>query len=345
MTTLVRLPNWLGDTVLALPALEGLVAAGEPLILAGRAIPLELTAHLAPAARRLQLRHEGAAGLSAWAAMRAVRTLRVDRAVLFTPSLAAALLVWSAGVGERIGWVEQGRGPLLTQRITRQPRGTLHLCEEFKALARAAGAGAFPAVPVLPPDPVARREAEGFRRTLGRAADGEQSPCIALCPGVNYGWAKQWPAERFREVRQLAETRGWGGVVIGSAGERALAEEILQGAGTTWAAAAGTGSLRFAAELMRGCDAAVCNDTGTMHLAAAVGTPLAAVFGPSEPAWTGPLGPRQAILRGACACAPCFRRTCDQGRPAPCMLGISAQEVVRALEDLMRSEGGTRDVT
>ncbi len=345
MTTLVRLPNWLGDTVLALPALEGLVATGDSLIVAGRAIPLEITAHLAPAARRLHLQWKGAAGLSAWGAARAVRAQRVDRAVLLTPSLSSALCVWWAGVRERIGWAEQGRAPLLTHRLERAPRGALHLCEEFKALARAVGAETFPAVPVLPPDPVAGREAETFLRRLGGSAGGDgRAVRLALCPGVNYGWAKQWPAERFRKVRRLAEERGWGGLIVGSAVERALAEQILEGAGPGWSVAAGAGSLRFAAELMRRCDAAVCNDTGTMHLAAAVGTPVAAVFGPSEPAWTGPLGLRHTVLRGDCACAPCFRRTCGEGRPAPCMLAVDAQTVVHALEGLMSASQGAGDV-
>ena len=340
MTTLVRLPNWVGDAVLALPALEGLVATGDSLVLAGRALPLEIVAHLAPGARREQLRRGRGAGLSAWGAARALRAMRIDRAVLLTPSLSAGLMACLAGIPERIGWSEQGRGPLLTRRLERPVRGTMHICKEFQTVARAAGAGAFPATPLLPPDLPASREAQAYLRKLApEPGAGRPRRRLALCPGVNYGWAKQWPAERFREVREIAEERGWGGVVLGSAAERGLADEVLAGAGPRWGSAAGEGSLRFAAELLRICDAAVCNDTGSMHLAGAVGTPLAAVFGPSEPAWTGPLGTRQRVLRGSCACAPCYRRTCEQGHPAPCMLAVTAQDVVQALEDLIEREG------
>jgi heptosyltransferase-2 len=342
VTTLVRLPNWVGDTVLALPALEGLAAVGAPLVLAGRARPIELTEHIVPEARRLLLRTGRGAGLSWGGTVRALRGMRIERAVLMTPSFSSALCAWSAGIAARIGWDEQGRGWLLTRRVPRAARGMVHICDEFKALARAAGAGSFPECPVLPPDPRARRAAQAF---LGKACSHEPTgarepgarPRLALCPGVQYGWAKQWPAERFREVRALAEQRGWSGIVLGAAEEAELARSVLTGAGPAWVSACGAGSLRFAAEALRECDAAVCNDTGTMHLAAAVGTPVVALFGPSEPSWTGPRAHRAQVLRAACSCAPCYRRTCPQGRPAPCMLAIEAHAVVRAVEDLIRA--------
>jgi len=342
MTTFVRLPNWVGDAVLALPALEGLAATGAPLLVGGRAAPLELTAHIAPEAPRLLLRRGRGPGLSRWEAVRALRGARPEQALLLTPSFSAALCAWVAGVPRRIGWPEQGRGVLLTRPVPRSTRGTLHITEEFQALARAAGATSFPAHPSFPVDPCARRTAEAWLSERLAAEARAQRPRLALCPGARYGWAKQWPAERFMALRILAEGRGWSGIVMGAAGEENLAQRILAGSGPAWVSACGAGTLRLAAELLRGCDAAVCNDTGTMHLAAAVGTPVVALFGPSEPQWTGPRGLGHRILRANCACAPCFRRTCPQGQPAPCMLAITAPEVMRAIEDLAGARGGAR---
>ncbi len=341
MTTFVRLPNWVGDVVLALPALEGLAATGSLRVVAGRAAALELTDHIAPAARRVLLRRGHGPGFSLISAARSLRSARLDQAVLMTPSFSAALCAALAGVTHRIGWPEQGRGLLLNRPVPRAPRGALHLCDEFKSLAREAGAGAFPEHPRLPEEARARRAAQAWLGEHRPRSAGDGRPRLALCPGVHYGWAKQWPAERFGELRAIAERRGWAGLVIGAAAEEDLAQRVLAGAGPGWVSACGAGTLRLAAELLRTCDAAVCNDTGTMHLAAAVGTPVVAVFGPSEPRWTGPRGARHRILRGACDCAPCYRRTCPQGRPAPCMLAIEPPQVMRAVEDLAGPRGAT----
>ncbi len=329
MRTLVRLPNWVGDTVLALPALEGLAAMETDLIFAGRVAPLELTRHLTPTAPRLLLRRGDSAGVSLWGSVRAMRTLGVDQGLLLTPSLSSALSLWLAGVSQRVGWAEQGRGALLTHAVARAPRGTMHIVDEFRELARVIGARRFGNEPHLPPDPQAAQEAEAFlQRTLPDRGD---RPLIALCPGVQYGWAKQWPPERFQALQRMVEARDWAGLVIGSASERGLAAEVLAPAGPHWVSAAGEGSLRFAAELLRRCRAAVCNDTGTMHLAAAVGTPVAAVFGPTDPAWTGPVGAGHRVLRAPCRCAPCFERTCPRNEPAPCMVAVDPGQVLEAL--------------
>lgn len=332
MKTLVRLPNWVGDTLLALPAIEGLAGAhGTDLILAGRSLPLEIVAHLVPGARRVLLRRGDAAGVSGLAAVHALRSLHATRALLLTPSFSSALMTWAAGIPRRIGWDEQGRGFLLTDRIARGPRGAEHIMREYNALARAAGARVIPPHPVLPADAAASESAERFLG--GRAA----VPRVALCPGVKYGSAKQWPPESFRELRAELEDHGIPGLIVGAPGEEALGESILSGAGAGWINGAGSGSLRHSAELLRRVEVAVCNDTGTMHLAAAVGCRVVALIGPSDPAWTGPLGERHRLLRTTRDCAPCFRRHCPEGRPAPCMRDLRptnvAQAVARQLGD------------
>jgi len=322
MRTLVRLPNWVGDTIMALPCLEALSRAwGDELLLVGRDLPLQLTDHISPGSPRVVLRR----GRRCVGAVRAIRALGADQALLLTPSLSSALMIWAAGVRRRIGWKEQGRQAFLTEPVTRPPRGARHLTAEFEELARRAGGEIFAPVPLLPPDAGAAAEAED----LLPSGSGRW---VALCPGVQYGTAKRWPPERFRRLREVLESGGWGGWVIGGPADRQVGEEVLAGAGAAWRNAAGTGNIRVSAELLRRARVAVTNDTGSMHLAAAVGTRVVALFGPTDPAWTGPLGENHAILFKECPCRPCFRRHCPEGDPAPCMAALSVERVAEVVE-------------
>ena len=135
MKTVVRLPNWVGDTLLALPAIEALGdLPREEIVLAGRDLPLLLTRHLLPSAARLTLGHRGLS--PAWLRDAAqLRRLGAHRGLLFAPSFSSALWLRIGGVPARIGWPEQGRGFLLTQVVPRAPRGARHLAEEFADLA------------------------------------------------------------------------------------------------------------------------------------------------------------------------------------------------------------------
>jgi lipopolysaccharide heptosyltransferase II len=340
MTTLVHLPNWVGDALLALPALRAIAdAKSAQLVLAGRALPLSLTREIAPDAPRIELSEQSTArGLLSGAA--AIRARHCTRGLLLTPSFSSALQLRLAGARERIGWVEQGRAALLTRRVARSPRGSLHLCDEFKDLARLLGAGAFEEVPHLPADEAQARAADDLLCALRRARPRGGGPIIALCPGARYGPAKQWPIERFAQLaRQLTRELGARGLVVGAANEREAAAAILAAAGADdWHDATGAGPIRFAAELLRRCDAAVCNDSGAMHLAAAVATPVVALFGPSDPRWTAPLGPRHQIVREACDCAPCFRRRCSRADPPPCMTAIAPDAVVERMRALLSGD-------
>ena len=338
MRTLVMLPNWVGDAILALPALEGLIThGGDEYVLAGRALPLELTAHLAPGAERVHLRKGAGEGYRRWTAGRALRRLRPARVLLLTPSFSSAWLAWLSGAHRRIGWPEQGRRWLLNRPVRRARRGAEHIVEEFKALAVQAGGAGFPRDPQLPRLPAAEEEAERLLEGAGLDAGGPGTATrqVALCPGVMYGTAKQWPIERFRALRQILEAKGCRGWVIGAATDRDAGERILSGAAEGWVNLAGRASLTVSGSLLRRCDAAVCNDTGVMHLAAAVGTPVVALFGPTEPRWTGPRGPVTRVLQHGCACVPCYARTCGEGHPPPCMAAITVEEVAAAIEQVL----------
>ncbi len=342
MRILVRLPNWVGDALLALPSLEGLVAAapGE-LVFAGRALLLELTAHLSPTSRRFLLRKGAEPGLRRAAATWAFRRADIDVALILTPSFSSALIAWGAGIRERIGWAEQGRGSLLTTSVPREPRGSRHITREFETLVREVGAEEFPPDPQLPFHPAADRSAARHLEDSGLACGlgGDEPPLVALCPGVKYGPAKQWPTGHFRALREALEAAGLGGIVVGAPEDRRMGEAILDGAGPLWHNLAGAGGILVSAALLRRCRVAVCNDTGVMHLAAAVGTPVAALFGPTDPNWTGPRGAGHRILREPCDCSPCYERICPHGQPAPCMARLVPETVLAAVQAEVQRPG------
>jgi lipopolysaccharide heptosyltransferase II len=337
MRTVIRLPNWVGDTILALPAVEAL-AAGADVVVAGRPLPLLLTRHVTPGAPRIALGPGGAG--PRWARdVAALRRARADRGVLLTPSLSSALWLWAGRVKERIGWGEQGRELLLTRTIERGPHGSRHLTDEFADLARAAGASVASPVPVLPESPEDAAAAKAFLdRTIWKSGP---KPFVALAPGAAYGWAKQWPLEAYGALARRLARAGLGGIVVGSGPEQSAARQIIETAASPqWASATGAGSILVTAELLRRAAAVVSNDSGAMHVAAAVGAPLVALFGPTHPGWTGPRGADPVVHGSRLPCAPCFLKTCPYGRPSPCLAGIDAEQV--AGEVLERAQRGGR---
>lgn len=337
MKTLVRLPNWVGDTILALPALTGLSRQqGCHFSYAGTALPIALTGFLHHQSEFHLLRRGQGAGLGPWEEIGAYRSQRFDRALLLTPSFSAALRIWSAGITARVGWAEQGRGWLLNTPVRRRKRGLIHLVDEFNELAALCGAQWFPPAPYLPTHEGAAAAAETFLSSrFGRPTD---RPLIVLCPGANYGSAKQWPVAHFQRLREMLSEHGYGGLLVGAPGEKSLCQQIIGDQQETWINAAGAGDILFAGELIRRAAAAVCNDTGTMHLTAAVGTPQIAIFGSTDPGWTGPVAANATVLREKLNCAPCFCKQCPIASPAPCLAAVTPEQVFTALLARLKSD-------
>ncbi len=319
---LIRLPNWVGDTIMALPALEGLCASASELVFSGTPAPLELTSHLLPEAPRFEI--NTSAGGSFLAERDFSRSHDVREALLLTPSFSSALRVWAMGIPQRYGWPEQHRSLFLNNWVKRGLRGDSHLITEFETLACSVGATWFPASPYLPPDSAVSSQAEAFYR---RSFSSSDQPVVALCPGANYGLAKQWPLASYARLRLLLEKRGINGLIIGAANERELGEEILRGSHSGWFNATGIGSLKFSIELLRRASLSVCNDTGTMHLTYATGAPLLALFGSTNPDWTGPPQSRAQVMQRPVECAPCYRKSCPLAETAPCLAALTPDDV------------------
>lgn len=318
---LLRLPNWLGDLLMARPAVQALAAAHPGVAL--RAITARGLVDLArwePALAAVEPWPADGAGRAAQA--RALRAWRPQVAVVFPPSFSSAFWAWRAGAPVRLGYAHEGRAPLLTAAFVRGPRGDHHLADEYLELVEPLGAKSAPAMPLDPPADV-RAAAAARLRALGVAG-----PWAVLGPGALYGPAKRWPAERFAAVGRALAARGITPLACGSAAERDVCEAVAAAIGPEARALAGALDLLEQAAVCAGARVALCNDSGLAHLAAATGAPTVAVFGSTSSAWTAPLGPRVRVLQHAPFCSPCFQRTCVIGYR--CLDAVGTDEAIAA---------------
>ncbi|HET9952399.1 MAG TPA: lipopolysaccharide heptosyltransferase II [Candidatus Eisenbacteria bacterium] len=334
---LVRLPNWLGDLVLAWPVVEA--AAREGAILVGPA-PFEpiLLARF-PRARYLAWSRERRYALAG-----AIRAARPRAALLLTESFSSALLAFLAGVPERIGYAAEGRGFLLTRRVAREaPARSTPRSAEYRSLALAARVPATAGDPALAAtegerasarDLLARRRADTAASAGSARAD--DAGYLVVAAGAAYGPAKQWGAVKFGEAAAaIAGERGLAIVAVGSPSDRpAGAEAVAAVRGANQPALDVTGETDLPAliGIVAGASIVLTNDSGVMHLAAALGRPTVAIFGSTSPLWTSASAPWVRNLYAAYPCSPCFRRTCSIGYG--CLRAIPPSAAVEAARSL-----------
>jgi heptosyltransferase II len=340
---LVREVNWVGDAVLTLPALAALdrrFSRAEMVVLA-KPWAAGLFAGQ-PAVDRVILyqaegSHRGLRGR--WELARELARERFDLSVLFPNSLDAVIVPWLARVPRRVGYRTDGRGLLLTQAVDRSGRSAEpHQVFRYLDLVRSLGADGE-AIPRLAVGVEAGREANRLLEDLG-VEMGEA--CIAVNPGSVYGSAKRWPAERFAAVADaLAESHRARVLLIGSAKERDVLEAVAARMRRTPIRMGGRTDLATLAGVLKRARLLLSNDTGAMHVAAAVGTPVLAVFGPTDADATGPLGPDSSVVRQPVPCSPCLLRECPIDHR--CMVGIGIEQVLHAAEKLLATSQGTQD--
>lgn len=340
-------PNWLGDAIMSLPAVGGLLA------LADGGVRLSVLA--SPYAARVYAgAHAGARGLdgltvdsagSRWRRLREraaiLRSARPDAAVILPPSFSSALGPALARVPERVGLAADGRSMLLTDAVPDPGRG-VHVADTYRLLARRAsellGLGWDDAAPPARPV-VGEPDRESARALLDHL--GVTGPYVVMVPGAAFGPAKSWPAERFREAA-AALAADLAVVVAGGPGERHRNASVCAGlAGVHDATGVTTLGSLFA--LIEGSRAVVANDSGAAHVAGALEVPSVVLFGSTSPDWTGPRDPRATVVRHPVHCAPCFRRTCPYA--LECFTGIAVDEVVdRARAALAGAVGAKKGV-
>ena len=257
-----------------------------------------------------------------------------DQAILLPNSLKSALVPFFAGIPLRTGWKGELRYGLLNdiRRLDKQ-RYPL-MIERFMALAFEPGAvlpQPYPR-PQLVIDPTSRAAA------LARFALELDRPVLALCPGAEFGEAKRWPAEHYARVAEQKIRDGWQVWLFGSKSDHAVGEDIraqlIPGLREEAINLAGETSLAEAIDLLSCSDAVVSNDSGLMHVAAALERPLVAVYGSTSPGFTPPLAERVEVVRLGLDCSPCFERTCRFGH-YNCLRDLSPTRVLEALQRLV----------
>ena len=329
MQTLVVSPSWIGDAVLTHPLLVRLKARD-----AQGAIDVLAPAWASavygrmPEVRRTIAFPFGHGELDLAGRRRFAKSLpRYDRAVVLPGSLKSALVPWFAGIPVRTGWRGEMRYGLLNDLRRLDERELPLIVERYAALAQPAGE------PLERPLPPPRLAVDASRReaTVAKFGLGGDAPVLALAPGAEYGPAKRWPARHFAELARVHAGRGYRIWLVGSARDADITAEVASLAGGAVADLAGRTSLDEAVDLLSLAARVVSNDSGLMHVAAALDRPLAAVFGSSSPAYTPPLSPHARVVSLNLDCSPCFKRECPLGH-TNCLQKLEPAQVLAALD-------------
>jgi lipopolysaccharide heptosyltransferase II len=255
-----------------------------------------------------------------------LRAAGVDAAVLLPNSFRSAWTCRQAGIAHRWGYRAHGRALLLTRGISR-PRGKRHQSVYYRHLVTALGFDAPEALPRLEITPETRARVDEL---LSQHGVDRSASIVGIAPGAAYGHAKRWPPDRVAELIGRLGSRGAISVLVGAAGDRDAGREIESSLphAARVVNLIGRTDLRVFAGVLAACHAFVSNDSGAMHLAAAAGVPVAAIFGPTNEHATAPLGDHDVIIHQV-FCRPCMLRDCPIDHR--CMRGISVGVVFDAV--------------
>ncbi len=335
----VKEVNWLGDLVMSLPALRILrstfKAANLSVVvrqdLAGffdglNWIDEVITYSVRPGIWSL---------IDQQRIIAALRVRRFDLAVIFPNSFRSALWMKLAGVRYRAGYATDGRGLLLTHRAIPRPTSR-EIHQRFYWIQLLHDALGIPAPRTDPSgeklevSPSSIRRMRQFLEERRRAT----GPLIALAPTAAYGPAKEWPAHYYAElIDLLASSVGAECVLLGTAADRSRCEQVAVMSRSEAIVAAGETGVAELKALLYLCDGFAGNDSGAMHLAAAIGIPSIGIFGSTNPRRTGPFGERTSVIHHPISCSPCLRRTCRFNH-YQCLRGVEPSEVARALIEI-----------
>ncbi len=313
MKALIVAPSWIGDTIMAQPMFARLHARFPGLQLDALA-----PRWVAPVLQRMGEISEivdspfGHGQLSLkprWRLARELAARNYDAVYVLPNSLKSALVPFMAGIPRRIGFIGESRYGLINVRHTLDKGALPLMVERFAQLAEAPGA----ALPKPIFYPKIRSTAADQLKTLTELGLDRPARIVAFCPGAEYGPAKRWPAAHFASLAKSLAERGYAIWLFGSPKDHAVAEEILQLAPGLCRNLCGATTLGQAVDLLAMTDLVVCNDSGLMHVAAALDRPLVTLYGSSSPGFTPPLSDQADILSLNLDCSPCYKRECPLG--------------------------------
>jgi heptosyltransferase-2 len=319
----VRTPNWLGDAVMAIPAIAAIRTAWPDASLA-----IAAPRGMAPLFReRTGARPNEILEIDPHGSIDVLRRGRFDAAILLPNSFRSAWLARGAGIPERWGYASGFRRWMLTRAVPR-PAGRVHQAEYYAALVRGLG---IEVADVRPRIEAARGSVERAVDLLRAEGASEGQQVVGLAPGAAYGHAKRWPPGRVAElIVRLTREQGVACVLVGAAGDRPAGREIESALprGIGVIDLIGRTDLRLLVGVLARCTAFVSNDSGAMHLAAAVGVPVSAIFGPTDERVTAPVGDHDVLVHQV-FCRPCMLRECPIDHR--CMKGITVDAVAASV--------------
>ena len=331
---IVRMPNWIGDLVMATPVLSDLRKAfPKASITAMCRTPIcqllkedgsidELFCFTKP--RNGFLRREEKRDIIA-----KIAAGKYDVGILLTNSFSSAWWFWQGKVKRRIGYAAHWRRLFLTDPIP-VSKENIHHVDFYKNLLEPLG---IPKSQTAPRLFVSEKEVEESKQHLYQRGYVKGNKLIGINPGAAYGTAKCWLPDRFRALAsKLAEDATV--VFFGDPATFSLVKEICQGLSERVINLAGVTTLRELACLIKDCDVLVTNDSGPMHIGAAFGVPLVALFGSTDEEWTGPYGQKEGVINKHVSCSPCFKRVCPID--FRCMTQISVEEVAEKVQMQLR---------
>ena len=326
--TLLVAPSWIGDAVLSHPLLVRL-KEGDPsgsidvlappwVLPVYRRMPEVSGMHMLPFGHgdlRLRERRLFAKGLP-----------RYDRAVILPNTLKSALIPWHAGIPVRTGWRGEMRYGLVNDLRVLDEAALPLIVERYAALAQPAGEALRRPLP----DPRLAVDPAERAAVLAKHGLDTSRPVAAFAPGAEYGPAKRWPPRHFARLAQDLHARNYSVWLFGSGKDAGITAEIQRLSNALCVDLAGRTSLDEAIALLSLAARVVSNDSGLMHVAAALDRPMAALFGSSSPAFTPPLSAKARVISLGLACSPCFARTCPLGH-TNCLETLDPADVLNTL--------------
>lgn len=335
MKILVRGVNWIGDAMMTTPALKVLRRyfpnASVSVVLRPWLIPLFANNPDIDEVITYGDEFRGISGRLRFAKELAAR--RFDMAVLFQNAIDAAIVTWLAQIPKRIGYSTDARRFLLTKAVRgkRKDPNQHHVYYYLELLKKGLGINYGSPELVLVPSVYARIKA----KELLYSFEPHCKCIIGINPGAAYGSAKRWMPERFASVADRAVEKHNGQVILfGSKQEVPIVKAITDAMKHKALNMAGKTDLPLLSALLNICDVLVTNDSGPMHMASALNTPVVAVFGSTNPVATGPFGKGHRVVQKKMPCSPCLERVCPNGSLA-CMNAISADDVSSALDSVI----------
>lgn len=338
MKILIRATNWVGDAIMSIPALCAirerwidakitiLARPGVAELYKGQPF-VDCVMPFSVASRSLLAMERAAVGL---------RAEQFDCAVLLQNAFSAAWLVWRAKIAERIGYARDGRGILLNRAVKVPKNGEIPAHESFYYLELLHRAGWLESLPKVTQISLALQAgaAEAAEARLREAGVPAGSKRVAIAPGAAYGSAKCWPPDRFAQVADaLVDEFDADVILFGARSEIEICRQIADRMRHRPVVLAGQTSMGELPALFSRCSMFVGNDSGAMHVAAAVGVPVVAVFGSTDPNGTAPVTSRRRVIQHPVACSPCFLRECPIDHR--CMERVTVEDVREAAARLL----------